>query len=224
MLNADSVPNSWKTKPTDRFVLRWIKCHLSARITPRLVNLGWLRPWMITISSASCGVVGGVIFALGLGWLGALFAGAGQVLDGVDGQFARLTEKESKSGALLDSVLDRYADGAMVIGLTLYLIRLPIGLTLWQLIVLGSLAVIGSNLQSYSLARAQGLGIGIGTQSLASKLADKGTRTTVMVLSGLLSLIWRPMPVVALFYLALYTNLMVARRMFLASKIFSRSS
>ena len=24
----------WKTKPTDRFVLRWIKLNLSARITP----------------------------------------------------------------------------------------------------------------------------------------------------------------------------------------------
>ncbi|MFC1836022.1 hypothetical protein ACFL2Q_15100 [Thermodesulfobacteriota bacterium] len=43
------------TKPTDRFVLKWIKCHLSAQITSRLVHFKWLRPWMITIVAALTG-------------------------------------------------------------------------------------------------------------------------------------------------------------------------
>jgi len=37
----DSFPQpDWRTKPSDRFILKWIKCHLSAPITPLLVNLG----------------------------------------------------------------------------------------------------------------------------------------------------------------------------------------
>lgn len=64
-------------------------------------------------------MLGGVVFALGVAWLAGLIAAMAQILDGVDGQFARLRGEQSKSGAFLDSVLDRYADGAMVIGMIL---------------------------------------------------------------------------------------------------------
>lgn len=222
-MNEHPVPISWQTKPTDRFVLKWIKCYLSARITPTLVKVKWLRPWMITISSAGLGVVGGVIFALGLGWLAGLIAAASQILDGVDGQFARLTGMQSVSGAFLDSVLDRYADGAMVIGLIVYLIRLPIAIPLWQLLVLASLALIGSNLMSYSIARARSLGIQLDGPTLTSSLANKGTKTTVIVLCCFGSLFWPPMPMVALCYLAFYLNLVVVGRLFRASRLCSHA-
>ena len=65
---------SWKTKPTDRFVLKWVKCHLSARVTPKLVNLEWLRPWMITVSSTVFGVLAGVLFGLGWGFAAGTMA------------------------------------------------------------------------------------------------------------------------------------------------------
>lgn len=187
----------WQTKPTDRFVLKWIKVHLSARITPRLVSWGWLRPWMITLSSSTLGVIGGVVFALGSGWLAGCMAAIAQVLDGVDGQFARLTGDQSAGGAFWDSVLDRYAEGAMVIGLVVYLIQLPLPMPLWLLLILGSLALIGSNLTSYTASRAKDLGIDLGKPSLGSK----GTRFTVMVLCGWGSLLWPSLPVVALCYL-----------------------
>jgi|GEM_PF-4374121 len=48
---------SWKTKPTDRFVLKWVKLHLSACVTPKLLNLDGLHPWMITVCSAAFGVL-----------------------------------------------------------------------------------------------------------------------------------------------------------------------
>jgi phosphatidylglycerophosphate synthase len=206
--------NAWKTKPTDRFLLKWIKCRLSARITPRLVRVKWLRPWMITASSAGLGVLAGGAFAMGLGWLAGLLGGFSQILDGVDGQFARLTGRQCVSGAFLDSVLDRYSDGAMVIGLTIYLIRSPASLPLWQVVVSGSLALLGSNLISYSDAVAENLEIQLGKPTLASK----GTRMTVMVLSGFGSLIWALMPAVALGYLALHANVVVATRVLKAQR------
>jgi phosphatidylglycerophosphate synthase len=111
----------WRTKPTDRFILRWIKVHLSSRITPRLVPLVWLRPGMITVTSGSLGMLAGVVFGLGAGWLAALVGAASQVLDGVDGQYARLTGREGRGGAFLDSVIDRYASSAMIVGACIYL-------------------------------------------------------------------------------------------------------
>ena len=164
---------------------------------------------MITISSALVGVLAGVVFALGWAWLAGLIAAASQVLDGVDGQFARLTGRQSTTGAFLDSVLDRYPDGAMVIGLVIYLVRLPAPIPLWLTLALGSLALIGSNLVSYGSARAESLGIDLGKPTLASK----GTRTTVMALCAIASLIWPPMPLVALLYLVIHTNGVVVKRL-----------
>jgi CDP-diacylglycerol---glycerol-3-phosphate 3-phosphatidyltransferase len=201
--------NSWKTKPTDRFVLKWIKLNLSARITPRLLAWPWLSPRMVTISSALLGSLAGLVFALGAGWLAGIIAAAAQVLDGVDGQYARLTDRVSKGGAFWDSVLDRYADGALVIGLVVYLIRLPLPLPPGILIFLGSLALIGSNLVSYSSARAETLGLEFGPPTLASK----GTRASVMILSAFFSFIWSGLPVVALVYLVIHPNATVMMRL-----------
>lgn len=194
--------NSWKTKPTDRFILKWIKLNLSARITPHLLAWPWLSPRQITVSSALLGALAGLVFAMGVGWLAGIIAAAAQVLDGVDGQYARLTGRASKGGAFWDSVLDRYADGAMVIGLVVYLIRLPFSLAPGILIFLGSLALIGSNLISYSSARADTLGLDLGPPTLASK----GTRTSVMILCAFFSFFWSGLPVLALVYLVIHSN------------------
>ncbi len=199
----------WKTKPTDRFVLRWIKVNLSARVTPRLTKLDWLRPGMITISAAVLGVAAGVFFALGRGWLAALIACASQVLDGVDGQFARLTGRVSRYGAFLDAVLDRYADGAMVFGVSIYSVSLDSPLPIWLTVTLGGLGLIGSNLVSYSSAKAESLHVHTGKPTLASK----GTRMTVMIICGLSSVIWRGAPLLALVYLAIHPNLAVVYRL-----------
>ncbi len=214
MIEPHLSPNSWKTKPTDRFVLRWIKCSLSARITPHLVTVPWLRPWMITACSAGLGICAGVVFALGLGWLAGLVAAAAQIIDGVDGQFARLTGRASRAGAFLDSVLDRYADLALVIGLVLYLIRLPSPIPLWQLLILGSLALIGSSQISYSTSRGNELEINLGQPTLASK----GTRTSVIIICALGSFIWTTAPIFALLYLALHPNAVVMARLVRAHK------
>jgi len=212
--------NAWKTKPSDRFVLKWIKCNLSARITPRLVRVKWLQPWMITVSSASLGVLAGVIFAMRWGWLAGLVGGISQILDGVDGQFARLTGRLSAAGAFWDSILDRYSESAMEIGLIFYLFRLPVAIPIWFVVVIGSLALIGSSLISYSDARAESLEIKIGRPTLASK----GTRMTVMVLSGIGSPIWALMPMIALGYLALHPNVVVVTRLVKAQRSSSPTS
>lgn len=200
---------SWQTKPSDRFVLKWIKVHLSAKITPRLQTCEGLEPWMITLSSCSIGVVAGTLLALGCPGTAGLVAAVAQVLDGVDGQFARLTGRQSKGGAFWDSVLDRYADGAMVIGLSIYLIRFPAPLPAWLLTVLGAMALIGSNLISYSSSRAESLSIDLGPPTLASK----GTRMSVMILCCWGAVPWPGFPLLALLYLVVHTQGTIIHRL-----------
>jgi phosphatidylglycerophosphate synthase len=183
-----------------------MKCNLSARITPRLVQFTWLKPWMITVGSSLIGVLAGIVFALGWGFTAGLLAAASQILDGVDGQFARLTNRQSNAGAFLDSVLDRYSDGVLVIGLITF--NFWLGVSVWLLWALGALALIGSGLISYSSARADSLSISLGKPTLASK----GTRTTVTAVSGMLSPLFPFMPMAALCYLVVHTHLVVLYR------------
>jgi phosphatidylglycerophosphate synthase len=206
MPSRDPSEETWMTKPSDRFILKWIKCTVSARVTPLLASRRRLRPWMVTVTSAIVGVGAGVAFALGWGVLAGLAAGFSQILDGVDGQLARLRGSESKAGAFLDSVLDRYTDGALVIGLAIYTVSLS--LPLWVVGVIGALAFIGSGLISYSTARSESLGLDLGKPTLASK----GTRTSVIAISGVLSPTAPIIPFVALCYLALHTNIVVLSR------------
>jgi len=42
----------WRNKPTDRFVLRWIKRYISAPVTLALKHVPFIRPWMLTAGSA----------------------------------------------------------------------------------------------------------------------------------------------------------------------------
>jgi len=196
---------NWKIKPSDRFILKWIKLNLSAHITPGLVRWTSIAPWHITLFSALLGCTAGLVFACGAGWLAGIGAAASQILDGVDGQLARLTGRQTKGGAFWDSVLDRYADGAMVIGMTVYLMGLPFPIRPGILIILATFAIIGSNLISYSSARAGELGIDLGKKTLAGK----GTRSGVMIICALGSIIWTGLPIIALAYLALHTNLAV---------------
>lgn len=208
------VAADWRTKPTDRFILKWIKLHLSAHVTRLLVRVPWVRPAAVTVVSAGLAVAGGVALALGWGWLAAVLASCSQVLDGADGQLARLSGSQSRGGAYLDSVLDRYGDSAMVLGLVVYSLRFGPLVPAWAIVALGFLALGGSSSISYSSARAAELGMDMGRPTLASK----GTRTTVMVVGAAGTLVWPPLGTVALAYLAIHTNVVVCGRMLRASR------
>jgi phosphatidylglycerophosphate synthase len=199
----------WRTKPSDRFVLKWIKLHLSARIAPRLVDCRRVTPLLVTMASTALGVVAGVVFALGWPFWGGLTAGVSQVLDGVDGQLARLRGVQTRGGAFWDSVLDRYADGAMVIGLTVCVAREFFWVPLWLVVVVGSLALIGSGQISYTTARAESLSLDLGRPTLASK----GTRVSLVVLAGVLSPLIAVAPPLVLLVLAIQANLVVVQRL-----------
>lgn len=204
---------TWKTKPTDRFLLRFVKVNLSAPLTTLILRI-WprARPGLLTLMSACFGVAGGIAFGGGYGFAGGLLAAVSQVLDGADGQVARLTQRESPKGAFLDSVLDRYAEFALLFGMLLHALRFSsgycvLGVTLEPglLVLIAALAAAGSSQVSYTTARAASLNLAYHRP----EVVGKGTRTAVIVLSGLLTPLWVNFPLLALVYLAIHPNVAV---------------
>jgi CDP-diacylglycerol--glycerol-3-phosphate 3-phosphatidyltransferase len=89
-----------------------------------------------------------------VGWAGALILFAG-LFDMLDGQVARLGNMKSTFGALYDSVLDRYSELIMFLGICYYLV----GHHYFLSSIFAFFALIGSMMVSYVRARAEGLGI-----------------------------------------------------------------
>lgn len=105
---------------------------------------------------------------------GVLYLVAG-VLDVLDGRVARRSGRSSKAGALFDSVCDRWGEFAILAGLAFALRQHNTGL----FAVL--LTTAGSQMVSYTRARAEGLGV-----SLSVGLMQRSERI-VLVGLGLLA-------------------------------------
>lgn len=89
-----------------------------------------------------------------VGWAGVLILVAG-VFDMLDGQVARLGNMSSVYGALFDSVLDRYSESIMFLGICYYLVAHHYFISS----LFAFIALIGSMMVSYTRARSEGLGI-----------------------------------------------------------------
>lgn len=89
-----------------------------------------------------------------VGWAGGLTLFAG-LFDMLDGQVARIGKMSSTFGALFDSVLDRYSEMILFLGICYYLIAHHYFLSS----LFAFIALIGSMMVSYTRARAEGLGV-----------------------------------------------------------------
>jgi phosphatidylglycerophosphate synthase len=114
--------------------------------------VGRVSPNFITAFSlamcAATGIAAGTHHLAVTAWL-YIFAG---ILDIMDGRIARLANMQTKSGALFDSVSDRWGELAVFAGLLWFLHD-----SAWMLAVFA--AIGASTMVSYTRARAEGLGI-----------------------------------------------------------------
>jgi CDP-diacylglycerol--glycerol-3-phosphate 3-phosphatidyltransferase len=85
---------------------------------------------------------------------GGLLILLGGLCDSLDGNLARATGIANRSGALLDSVIDRYSEFVMFLGIAAYFIRMKNDFIL----VVTFIALCGSIMVSYTRARAESLG------------------------------------------------------------------
>jgi 1L-myo-inositol 1-phosphate cytidylyltransferase / CDP-L-myo-inositol myo-inositolphosphotransferase len=108
-------------KRGDGIVSRYINRHISMRISFALLQLPWIRPGHATLLTALCAAA--MLAALLSGTPDGLVAGAilfqlASVIDGVDGEIARVTQRTSALGATLDTVTDGITNVGFIVGLT----------------------------------------------------------------------------------------------------------
>jgi phosphatidylglycerophosphate synthase len=133
----------------------FVRVLIRAGLTPNMVttiglilNIGVS---IIFIEGAEKGNRGDLSY---VGWAGALILFAG-LFDMLDGQVARLGNMSSRFGALYDSVLDRYSELILFLGICYYLVAHHYFLSS----LVAFIGMIGSLMVSYTRARAEGLGI-----------------------------------------------------------------
>ena len=178
----------------------------------RLLLASGLRANTVTGIAAGLGASSGIAvacgrFALG-GWL-FLFSG---ILDALDGRLARAHGEAAPSGTIVDSVLDRYSDSLVLMGLAWYFRHT------WVLVPTLA-AILGTSLIPYVRAKAEALGVPAhkGLMQRAERILYLGT---AMAATPLFELIAAPnqrhpfprLAAVGIVFIAVTTNVTAIRR------------
>ncbi len=109
----------------------------------------------VTLLGFILNLAGGVALAWGYpSQIAAFLIIAGGILDGLDGLLARLSGQVTAFGAFFDSVLDRWSETVVFIGLVIGYLDMGQSVE----IVLACVALASSLLVSYTRARAEGVG------------------------------------------------------------------
>lgn len=110
-------------KPVDGLASRHLNRHVSLAVTRRLMRTG-ISANTITLITMALGLMAGIVCARG-GWraavAGVLLLELGSVLDGCDGELARLKYQGSRLGEWLDTVSDDLSNVAFLVGATINL-------------------------------------------------------------------------------------------------------
>ena len=156
----------------------------------------------------------GVAVLVSQGWfaIGGVAFLLVNALDFLDGAVARAAGTAGAFGAFLDSVLDRYSEAVVFVGLVAWYAREGDGFAMTA----SALALSGSFMVSYCRARAEGLGL-----SCEVGLLQRPERIVVLGIGLTLAELAHPMILVAvLVALAVLTNFTTAQRIRHVSRLF----
>ena len=180
---------------TDRLRVRCGK--ILDPIAAFLNRLG-LMPNTVTIAGLAGNTLGAYFLANGQMTIGGIIILIMGPIDALDGAMARLRGEPTEFGAFVDSVTDRYSELVIFGGLLYYYLQQND----WLAAILAYVAAAGSVLVSYARARAQSVGF-----ETKIGILTRFERYLVLV-PGLIFNI----PKVALWILAIFTNITALQR------------
>jgi archaetidylinositol phosphate synthase len=132
-------------------------------------------------------------------WLALILLLLSGFCDALDGVIARICGESTVFGGFLDSLLDRYADAAVFIGIVIA------GLCYYWA---GLLAIVGSLLVSYSRARAEAAGLKMESVGLA----ERAERMLILLVTTLTAVYWLTALNIGVILIAVLANATVAQR------------
>jgi CDP-diacylglycerol--glycerol-3-phosphate 3-phosphatidyltransferase len=165
----------------------------------RWLALSRIHPNVLTFLGLVINIVAAFLFAAGsFRWAGAVVIGAG-LFDMVDGRVARETNRVTRFGGFFDSVLDRYSDLALLMGLLVYYASI----NRFFYVVLTAIVMTGSVMVSYTRARSENT-----IPRCKVGFLERPERVVLLILGALFD---RMAPV--LWVIAVLSNLTVIHRM-----------
>ncbi len=165
----------------------------------RWLALSRIHPNVLTFLGLVINIVAAYLFAAGnFRWAGVVVIGAG-LFDMVDGRVARTTNRVTRFGGFFDSVLDRYSDLALLMGLLVYYASI----NRFFYVVLTAIVMTGSVMVSYTRARSENT-----IAKCKVGFLERPERVVLLILGALFD---RMAPV--LWVIAVLSNLTVIHRM-----------
>ena len=131
----------------------YISKHINRKMSEPMAKLlakTKVTPNQMTWAAFGIALLSFISFVLGYNIIAGLLVQLSSIVDGIDGSLARLKGMTSEFGGFLDSVLDRYADILIVLGLTLWSLSHETYPGIW---LVGLLAITGIICVSYTRAR-----------------------------------------------------------------------
>jgi len=117
----------------------------------RWLSLSRIHPNVLTFLGLVINILAAWMFARGRFLAAGLVVIGAGLFDMVDGRVARATDRVTRFGGFFDSVLDRYSDLALFMGLLVYYASI----NRFFYIVLTAIVMTGSVMVSYTRARAE---------------------------------------------------------------------
>ena len=176
-----------------------LSCNKVIRLIVRGLALSKIHPNVLTFLGLLINIGAAVFLAMGqFFWGGVVIIGAG-LFDMVDGRVARETNQVTRFGGYFDSVLDRYSDLALLMGLLVYYgnISRPFYVVLTAIVMTGAVMV------SYTRARAENT-----IPSCKVGFMERPERVVLLIIGALFD---RMAPV--LWVIAVLSNITVIHRM-----------
>ena len=147
--NAKSLLIEQLAKLTDGPIARMLNRPLSLKMSALFLKTS-ITPNQVTLLSFIMGLFASLCFYFGdylYLIVGGILVQISSIVDGCDGEIARLKLRQTNYGGWFDAVLDRYADGLIVFGMVYGHWILHSNVLIWTV---GFAALIGSFLNSYT--------------------------------------------------------------------------
>lgn len=178
--------------PLEGPVSRYLNRRLSVPLA-RLLGPTPLTPNQVSVIALLVAAGAAALLAVGRNIEAGVLIQASSIIDGVDGDLARVKGMASRFGGVFDATLDRYADALIAGGLAWYASdHEP-----WpQPALVGFVAIVGFLMISYSRARLETAG---GREAASDLLgfASRDVRLLALAIGALAGVAWWPLVIVA---------------------------